>query len=85
MKLICFKQENSVGWYPRMKFKVSSKNLSGQTAIIVEIDDKLPKKFQKRLADDYWNFIPKKDSEQEDSCLKLGRMVLSHAQVECIL
>ncbi|KAJ0049670.1 hypothetical protein Pint_16034 [Pistacia integerrima] len=79
------KKKNSVGWYPRMKFKVSSKDLSGQTAITVEIDDKLPKKYQKRLPDDYWNFIPKKDSEQEDSCLKLNRMVLSHAQVRNLL
>ncbi|KAL5751094.1 hypothetical protein ACOSP7_025697 [Xanthoceras sorbifolium] len=71
-------------WYPRMKFKVSTKDLSRKTAIIVEIDEKSPKKFQKRLADDYWDLFIR-DAQQEESCLKEKRMVLSPVQVHYLL
>lgn len=68
-----------------MKFKVSSKDLFRKTAIIVEMNEKLPKKLQKKsfrpvLPLDYWDFIPK-DPQQEENCLNPNRRVLSHAQV----
>lgn len=68
-----------------MKFKVSSEDLSRRTAIVVEIDEKLPKKLQKRrleevLPYDYWNFIPS-DPQHDEISTKPTRRVLSHAQV----
>lgn len=72
-------------WYPPMKFKVSSKDHFRRTAIIVEIDDSFRRNVQKKLnrktwPTDYWDFIPK-DLEQEESCQKQDKRVLSHAQV----
>ncbi|RVX09060.1 DNA-directed RNA polymerase IV subunit 1 [Vitis vinifera] len=80
---------NSNDWYPTMKFKVSSKDLFRKTAIIVEMNEKLPKKLQKKsfrpvLPLDYWDFIPK-DPQQEENCLNPNRRVLSHAQVHYLL
>ncbi|KAK1586944.1 hypothetical protein Q3G72_007867 [Acer saccharum] len=72
-------------WYPRMKFKVSTKELSRKTAIIVEMVEKPAKKFHKRLADDYWNFVIIRDAQQEESCKKEKRMVLSPSQVHYLL
>ncbi len=78
------KQGKSVEWYPTVKFKVSSKELFRNSAIIAEVNEKLPKKFQKKsfrgLPADFWDFVPK-DEQQEESCLKPNRRVLSHAQV----
>ena len=82
----CFhnKQGKSIEWYPTVQFKVSSKELFRNSAIIAEVNEKLPKKFQKKnfrgLPADFWDFIPK-DEQQEESCLKPNRRVLSHAQV----
>lgn len=72
-------------WYPPMKFKVSSKELFRRTAIVVEIDEKFRGKLHKKLGkrdlpSDYWDFIPI-DEEQEESCLKPNKRVLTHAQV----
>ncbi|KDO63580.1 hypothetical protein CISIN_1g0005252mg, partial [Citrus sinensis] len=69
---------NPAQWYPRMRFKLSSKDLSGKTAIIVEIDEKLSKK-NKKLPDDYWGFIPF-DAQQEENSVKPNRKVLSCKQ-----
>lgn len=62
-----------------MRFKLSSKDLSGKTAIIVEIDEK-PSKKNKKLPDDYWGFIPF-DAQQEENSVKPNRKVLSCKQV----
>jgi DNA-directed RNA polymerase-4 subunit 1 len=52
-----------------VKFKVSSKELFRKSAIIVEVNEKLPKKFQKKsfrgLTADFWDFIPKDEQEEE--------------------
>lgn len=67
-----------------MKFKVSSNNLFRRTAIVVEIKErglKSKRNLRKSVPDDYWNFIPS-DGQQEDSCVKSNRRVLSPAQVE---
>ena len=65
-----------------MKFKVSSKELFRRSAIIAEVNEKLlkQKKRLRSLPADFWDFIPK-DEQQEESCLKPNRRVLSHAQV----
>ena len=80
----CNKQGNSTEWYPTVKFKVSTNELFKKSAIIVEVNEKLPKKSQteslRSLPADFWDFIPK-DDNQEESNLKPNRMVLSHAQV----
>ncbi|KAB1217169.1 DNA-directed RNA polymerase IV subunit 1 [Morella rubra] len=79
---------NSVEWYPRVKFRVSSTELFRNSSIIVEVNERLPKKFQHKrfrgLPADFWDFIPK-DEQQEESCSKLNRRVLSHAQVRYLL
>lgn len=73
-----------MGWYPTMKFKVSSNEIFSRTAIIAEISETLPKSNKKRskkkLAADYWNIIPK-DDQQDENAVKPNRRVLSHAQV----
>ncbi|KAJ7952384.1 DNA-directed RNA polymerase subunit [Quillaja saponaria] len=77
---------SSIGWYPAMRFKVSSADIFRRTAIIVEIVEKLPKKksFKGVLPADYWDCIPK-DEQLVESCLKSNRRVLSHAQVRSLL
>ncbi|KAL3818123.1 hypothetical protein ACJIZ3_004028 [Penstemon smallii] len=70
--------------YPKMKFKVSSKDVFAKTAIIAEIDEKSKNKNHRVLASDYWDIIPK-DPEQEGSGLQSNRRVLLPAQVYDIL
>ncbi|KAF8412332.1 hypothetical protein HHK36_000294 [Tetracentron sinense] len=78
-------------WYPTMRFKVASKDLSvkNTSEIIVEVNEKVPKKFGNKnlsevLPTDYWDFICK-DSQQEHSFLKPNRRALSPAQVYNLL
>lgn len=61
-----------------MKFKVSSKDLFSRSTITVEVSDKMLEKFKN--TDEFWDFIPK-DAQQEESCMKPKKRVLSHAQV----
>nr|XP_023891824.1 DNA-directed RNA polymerase IV subunit 1 isoform X2 [Quercus suber] len=77
---------HSIEWYPTVKFKVSSKELFRRSAIIAEVNEKLlkQKKRLRSLPADFWDFIPK-DEQQEESCLKPNRRVLSHAQVRYLL
>ncbi|KAE9613175.1 putative DNA-directed RNA polymerase [Lupinus albus] len=77
---------NSMVRYPTMKFRVSSYDLYRRTAIIAEVNDKAPKKksFGLGLPDDYWDIIPV-DAQQEESCIKSNRRVLSPAQVCSLL
>ncbi|PIA54622.1 hypothetical protein AQUCO_00900884v1 [Aquilegia coerulea] len=59
--------------YPKMKFKVASKNLVGKMASVVSVevaDKKLPKKFQDKMFNemisaDYWSFIKADPSQKE--------------------
>ncbi|PSR91523.1 DNA-directed RNA polymerase IV subunit like [Actinidia chinensis var. chinensis] len=72
-------------YYPQMNFKVSSNDVFGKTAIIVEVKERFSKKSENRssgevLASDYWDIIPK-DVQQEESSMKPNRRILSHAQV----
>lgn len=81
---------NSLGWYPPMKFKVSSKEIFRKTAIIAEIRETLSKKpqkgFKKILAADYWDIFPKDEQdEEEETNAKPNRRVLSHSQVRHML
>ncbi|CAK7335435.1 unnamed protein product [Dovyalis caffra] len=80
---------NSLGWYPPMKFKVSSKEIFRKTAIIAEIRETLSKRpqkgFKKILAADYWDIFPKDEQEEEETDVKPNRRVLSHAQVRHLL
>ncbi|XP_077234940.1 nuclear RNA polymerase D1A isoform X2 [Tasmannia lanceolata] len=71
----CVRQSNSIEWYPPLKFKISSKDISGQKKfqIVAEVNGKLPKKFRCRnlneaLAKDYWDFIPKDKDWQQQKC-----------------
>ncbi|GKV23049.1 hypothetical protein SLEP1_g32834 [Rubroshorea leprosula] len=79
---------NSGGWYPPMKFKVSSNDLFEKSAIIVEVSENHFSKYQKRgrkaLAADYWDFVPK-DEQLDENCIKPTRRILSHAQVHYLL
>uniref|UniRef100_A0A2N9J720 DNA-directed RNA polymerase subunit n=1 Tax=Fagus sylvatica TaxID=28930 RepID=A0A2N9J720_FAGSY len=79
---------NSTEWCPTVKFKVSSRELFRKSAIIVEVNDRLPKKHKKKfftgLPADFWDFIPK-DEHQEESNLNQKIRVLSHAQVHYLL
>ena len=66
-----------------MKFRVSSNDLFRRTAIVVEINErasKAKKILGRRLPADYWDFIPT-DAQQEESCIKSNRRVLSPTQV----
>ncbi|XP_011014513.1 PREDICTED: DNA-directed RNA polymerase IV subunit 1-like [Populus euphratica] len=81
---------NSLGWYPPMKFKVSSKEIFRKTAIIAEIRETLSNKpqkgFKKILAADYWDIFPKDEQEEEEETnAKPNRRVLSHSQVRHML
>ncbi|KAK4486433.1 hypothetical protein RD792_009108 [Penstemon davidsonii] len=67
--------------YPKMKFKVSSKDVLAKTAIIAEIDEKSQNKNHRVLASDYWDIITK-DPEQDGSGLQSNRRVLLPAQDE---
>ncbi|OVA16149.1 RNA polymerase [Macleaya cordata] len=81
----------STNWYPKMKFKVASRELFGKnaSAIIVEVNERLPKKFCNKNLDevlpgDYWDFI-QKDPQQEETCFKSNRRTLSPSQVYYLL
>ncbi|KAI7993950.1 DNA-directed RNA polymerase IV subunit 1 [Camellia lanceoleosa] len=69
-------------FYPRMKFNVSSNDLFGKTAIIVEVQKS--NKSQNKisgdgLATDYWDVIP--IDAQQQGFTKPNKRILSHAQV----
>ncbi|XP_058221761.1 DNA-directed RNA polymerase IV subunit 1 isoform X2 [Rhododendron vialii] len=71
--------------YPKMIFKVSSDDVFGKTAIIVEVVEKVlrnsPNKSSgENLAADYWDIIPR-DVQLDESSMKPTKRVLSHAQV----
>ncbi|KAI3501223.1 hypothetical protein L1887_29087 [Cichorium endivia] len=68
--------------YPPMKFKVSTKDVFGKTAIIAESSRKLIS--GKSLPPDYWDFVPN-DPQQDESLSAGNRRVLTHAQVYQIL
>lgn len=65
--------------YPRMNFKVSTKEIFGRTAIFAQINERLWMK-SLSLASDYWDFIPN-DPQQEENSLQPNKRVLSHLQV----
>ncbi|XP_071693207.1 DNA-directed RNA polymerase IV subunit 1-like [Rutidosis leptorrhynchoides] len=69
--------------YPSIRFKVSTKDVFGKSAIIAEISSKKIVSSQ-CLPRDYWNFIPV-DPQQENSLSAFNRRVLTHAQVHEIL
>ncbi|KAI9076919.1 hypothetical protein K1719_041081 [Acacia pycnantha] len=75
---------SSTGLYPPTKFKVSSNDLFRRSAIMVEVNEKNPKKILRGLPADYWDFI-QRDVQQEESCMKMNRRVLSPAQVDDLL
>ncbi|XP_043718308.1 DNA-directed RNA polymerase IV subunit 1 [Telopea speciosissima] len=87
--LNCPTQGSKYG-YPRMKFKVASKDkCMKNTSIIVEVNEKSNKKFQNKnpsqvLPVDYWDFIHK-DPQQEAQTMKWNQRVLSTAQVFYLL
>ncbi|KAM1024768.1 hypothetical protein ACFX13_038683 [Malus domestica] len=62
--------------YPRMKFRVSTRELFKRSCIIMEASGILPS--------DYWDFIPK-DAQQDESCTKPNKRILSHVQVHHLL
>ncbi|KAG5539714.1 hypothetical protein RHGRI_020056 [Rhododendron griersonianum] len=71
--------------YPKMIFKVSSDDVFGKTAIIVEVVEKVLRKSPNKssgenLAADYWDIIPR-DVQLDESSMKPTKRVLSHAQV----
>lgn len=65
-----------------MKFKVSCNDLFRRTAIIVEVNERNLKKKNslRELPTDYWDFIPR-EAQQEESCTRPNKRVLSPAQV----
>lgn len=68
-----------------MIFKVSSDDVFGKTAIIVEVVEKVLRKSPNKssgenLAADYWDIIPR-DVQLDESSMKPTKRVLSHAQV----
>ncbi|EXC17779.1 DNA-directed RNA polymerase D subunit 1 [Morus notabilis] len=81
---------NSLEWYPKTKFKVSSNEYDHlkKSAIIAEVNEStvtLQNKRPKRvLPADYWEFLPK-DELLDESCIRPNRRVLSHAQVHYLL
>ncbi|KAI7738062.1 hypothetical protein M8C21_018051 [Ambrosia artemisiifolia] len=70
--------------YPPMKFKVSTKDVFGKTAIIVETRGSKKLISDKSLPHDYWNFVPS-DPQQEATFSAFDRKVLTHVQVYQIL
>ncbi|KAK6137568.1 hypothetical protein DH2020_028688 [Rehmannia glutinosa] len=67
--------------YPRMKFKVSSKDVFAKTAIIAEVHEMFVNKSSDWvLASDYWDIIPK-DPSQAHEGLPANKRVLSPAQI----
>ncbi|KAI3693588.1 hypothetical protein L1987_76535 [Smallanthus sonchifolius] len=70
--------------YPPLKFKVSTKDVFGKTAIIVESKGSKKLVSDKSLPRDYWDFIPE-DPQQEVAFSAFNRKVLTHGQVYEIL
>ncbi|KAJ9549787.1 hypothetical protein OSB04_022330 [Centaurea solstitialis] len=70
--------------YPPMKFKVSTKDVFGKTAIIAEIRSSGKLSSEKGLPPDYWDFVPN-DPQLEEAFTTFNRRVLTHAQVYEIL
>nr|XP_043606591.1 DNA-directed RNA polymerase IV subunit 1 [Erigeron canadensis] len=70
--------------YPPLKFKVSTKDVFGKSAIIAEIRSSKKLISDKSLPHDYWDFVPN-DPQQEESFSTFNRRVLTHAQVYEIL
>ncbi|KAL7160206.1 hypothetical protein ABFS83_01G078000 [Erythranthe nasuta] len=71
--------------YPKMTFRVSSKDVFAKSAIIAEVKEILVNKCSSgNLAYDYWDVIPK-DSAVEHAVLPPNRRVLLPAQVYNIL
>ncbi|KVH95462.1 Aspartate decarboxylase-like domain-containing protein [Cynara cardunculus var. scolymus] len=70
--------------YPPMKFKVSTKDVFGKTAIIAETRSSGRLNSDKSLPPGYWDFVPN-DPQQEEAFSTFNRRVLTHAQVYEIL
>ncbi|KAL8556955.1 hypothetical protein ACS0TY_004432 [Phlomoides rotata] len=71
--------------YPRMKFKVSTKDVFSKSAIIAEVSETLLNNSTfGDLASDYWDVFPK-DSQEKNDDLSKYRRVLSPSQVYSIL
>lgn len=71
--------------YPKMKFKVASKDVLAKSAIIAEVSESLVSNSSNGgLASDYWDILPK-DSVEEPSSLPSNKRVLFPAQVYNIL
>ncbi|WOL10016.1 hypothetical protein Cni_G18770 [Canna indica] len=77
------------GWYPSVKFKISSSNILGRRSlsIIAEVNEKLPKKFygkslSEMLPEDYWDFIPNVSLQHGP---KPSMIDLTPKQVFCLL
>lgn len=67
--------------YPRIKFKVSKKEVFDKTAIIAEVDESnSQKKPGEVLAADFWDIVPN-DTQVTETLTKPSRRVFSHAQV----
>lgn len=68
-----------------MTFKISSKELSKKSTIVVEVSEDslmmVRKRGRQALPADYWDFIPKDQQQEEDGLMKPRRRVLSHAKV----
>ncbi|XP_075476606.1 DNA-directed RNA polymerase IV subunit 1 isoform X1 [Primulina tabacum] len=76
--------KSSKGIYPKMVFKVSSKDVFAKTAIIAEVNEKLGNtSCFEGLPFDYWDIIPK-DSTHEQ-VLQPNRRILSPAQIYSML
>ncbi|KAG8659279.1 DNA-directed RNA polymerase IV subunit 1 [Manihot esculenta] len=76
---------SSIGWYPTMRFSVSSEEIFRKNVIIAKFVERPLQKSQrkgpkKRLAADYWDIIPK-DEQEEENIVRPNQRVLSHAQV----
>ncbi|KAG6495185.1 hypothetical protein ZIOFF_042977 [Zingiber officinale] len=80
---------NEDGWYPSVKFKISSKDILGRKSlsIVAEVNEKLPNKFHGRslneiLPEDFWNFIPNISLQQGS---KPSKIDLTPYQTFCLL
>ncbi|EPS74753.1 hypothetical protein M569_00001, partial [Genlisea aurea] len=71
--------------YPKMKFRVSTREVFAKTAIIAEVQEMAVNQHHCiGLASDYWDIIPK-DSPQDQSDIPSNRRVLYPSQVYSIL
>ncbi|KAF9599434.1 hypothetical protein IFM89_037200 [Coptis chinensis] len=78
------KQESSKKWYPQVKFKVSSRNSSGEIGSAIAVEVKVPKKLNDILPDGFWNFI-EEDPDEEEISLNPSIRYLSPYQVYSLL